>query len=403
MNKSCDMTNNWANGDKRLSLFVCAYIASYTLNMCAKTLLPISGGMWRMVSLFFGAVIAIAFFNMLPTLLNRIGGRFLITEVLVVFLFFCSYLMGFSEKAVLTSTFFWTAVICVPIGSAGMAVKDKTVLFHMMRTLSFYLFPILCIALLSMRDRGLYSMPVSYALVLPVLFLLTSFDNNGRWISLALALAGTMLIALFGARGPLACIAFYIVLKIYMYRKNKKGISRIFLLLFAILAVLALSKVILSALQILLKSRKINSYVLRRIVGGSLLQSTGRMRLWEHYLEMIRQRPLSGYGVMGGWIDASSGPHNMLLELLLAFGVLLGGTLCCYVIYLFIKAISNNQGESRDLYLILASYNVTMYLVAGNCLKSPLFFLFVFLAVGLTRCSETVSKKYEPGGLTEGV
>lgn len=368
-------------GDKKLSVFICTYILASSLNMAIKTVFNIPESMWSIISIAFELAIILTLMLAFPILYKRKGAFLLVAEIFFGLLYMLSYFSGFAEPADLFSTAFWTLAVCIPLGSAGIAVYDKQLLFDYIRTASYIEYPFLCAALWSMRRVGTYSMSVSYALVLPVLFLLFSFFRDGKYISLFLAAVASLLILVYGARGPLLCIFFFIVVEMLQRHSSKRTISLLycFIGLFSLLVIL--KDPLLQFLADFVSSHGINSYIINRIIAGKVLQTAGRDQIWVYYLQLIEKHPFSGYGLLGGWIDLSTGPHNMLLEFLLSFGIILGGFVSLLSIRLLIKSVSAKPSIYTDLVVIFASYNFTMFLVSGNWLEKPLFFLFVCLAV----------------------
>lgn len=42
-------------------------------------------------------------------------------------------------------------------------------------------------------------------------------------------------------------------------------------------------------------------------------------------IQLIAQKPFLEWGLLGGWIKKGSGPHNMIIEIMLAFGIITDG------------------------------------------------------------------------------
>ena len=84
---------------------------------------------------------------------------------------------------------------------------------------------------------------------------------------------------------------------------------------------------------------------------------------------------------MGGWIGSGSGPHNMLLEFILAFGIIVGAVVCLFAVLLLVKTFLLHKSEHRELTFIFASNCVVLFLVAGNWLEKPEWFIFAALCL----------------------
>ena len=180
--------------------------------------------------------------------------------------------------------------------------------------------------LLNKRVDGEYNMAISYALLLPTLFQINEFYRSWRPINLVITCIAVVAILLYGARGPLICIATMFMLKIIFDGKNiiRKAIS--FILIFVIISLIIMySNQIGKLLLDLLASHNIYSRTIYTLVYGDITKSHGRDVLFKYYWKLIQEKPFIGWGVLGGWIRDGLGPHNMLLEYLLAFGYFVGG------------------------------------------------------------------------------
>lgn len=369
------------SGDKKLSFFICTYMIASSLNISVKTVLPISASAWNMVSLGFEAFILMALMFALPVLFFRARKSFILVEAVFIILYFVSFLIGKADNSLLISTAFWTLAVCIPLGIAGASVFNKEILFKYLRISAFIEYPILCIALLSMGVVGSYNMSASYSLVIPVLFLFHSFFEDRRFLTGVLGVIGVILIVFYGARGPFLCVAIYVFAKLFMSRGNIRiTIMRIGLLI-GVIVLIVNWETILYQVQLFLINNGISSYALQRLVTGKITETAGRSDLWEYYISLIKERPLTGYGLQGGWIGSGNGPHNMLIEYVLAFGIIVGGIISIGSIYILVRSFIKKNGTIGEIILIFASYNLTMYFVSGNWLEKPFFFLFAALSI----------------------
>lgn len=373
------------DGDKQLSFFICAYVLSSSLNIAIKTIFSIPESAWSIISYGFEAVDIIALIIAVPVLFNREKTRLVLTEAGFGVLYLFSFLFNNAETPLLVSTGFWTFAVCIPICIAGIAIYDKEILFKYLQTTAFIEFPVLCIAIYTMRSVGTYSMSSSYALVLPILFLFYQFFENRRVIALGLGILGVVLVALFGARGPFLCIALYVTIKLFTGKNTVRNMIIRTVVIVSIALLLIYWNTVLDGIQTFLQYSGINSYALRRLINGQITESQSRETLQAYYINEIGNKPIFGYGLMGGWLGSGEGPHNMLLEFLLAFGIPIGSIVCIYAVYLLIASVFKREGKTGETVLILAAYNFTMYLVSGNWLAKPLFFLYVALTINMVR------------------
>lgn len=400
------LSYNDEKGDRKLAFFICTYIIASSLNISVKTIFPIPTSMWSLVSLFFEAIIVLSLVFAFPTLLFRRKEQLIAIEIVFLFVFLFSFLLGEADISLLVSTGFWTFAVCIPLGIAGISIVNSNILFRMMRITAYIEYPILCIALLSMRNSGSYSMSASYVLILPVLFFLYDYLEENKVYGLALSILGMLLILVYGARGPLLCITFYVFVKLFLRQRKDKNIRKLVIRL-AVIAIIILAivnwDIILRYVEVFLSRYGISSYSLRRLLNGQFSETAGRNDLWDYYIGLIKKKPFVGYGVLGGWLGAGEGPHNMLLEFILAFGYLGGGIVSLISIFLLLRTIKTDSSLLSELVLILAAYNFTMYLVSGDWLEKPMFFLFIlltFLKMRLSRKENNMrNSMIENGGL----
>lgn len=387
-----------ASGDKRLSFFICSYVLLSSLNIAVKTIINIPESRWGLVSNLFQLPIIILLLIAIPIIIVRKLNALVVSEAVFVILYGVSFLMGYAERGLLFNTAFWTLCVCIPIGIAGVAIYDRTILFSKLRKTSYFEFFFLIIALYRMRELKSYSMSVSYAIVLPILFLFNDYFTDNKKSSLFFAVLGSLTVLLFGARGPLICILFYCFVRIFFNNKiTKTGYKTFFtriLVLVLVLCIVVFWDKILVWVESFAQGYKLDTYVIRRILSGQIFSSDARSDFRKYYLALAYQKPLFGYGLMGGWIQSGAGPHNMLIELLLAFGCIIGSVFCILAIMLLVKSIFTIR--NNELVLILAALNITLFLVSGDWLQSPMFFLFIFLASKKKNLAtnEFLSRKY---------
>ena len=373
-------------GDERLSFFICTYILSSSFNAIIKTIFPISDTDWSTVSNFFSLLIIITLIIALPAIIKRQGFKLFILEIVFFVLYLISYFTGFAKQDVLFDAAFWTLFVCLPIAVAGISVYNKDTLFKFLTKSFLVEFPFLCIALLSLRYgelgtvRSTYSMTISYMLVLPILFFFHLYFHHNKPINLFFSLFGTVLIVLFGARGPVLCVLFYLLIHFFIQSLVLKKIIYVCLTVIIIGLLIGYADVLIQKINLFLFNAGINSYVLNRLISGNIAESTARVELANYYLDLIDKRPFLGYGLTGGWLEKGLGPHNAFLELYLAFGYFGGTLISLFLIILLLCTLFNKTKAINGLLLILATYVYPQLMLSGGILVNPLCFLFIFLA-----------------------
>jgi hypothetical protein len=356
-NNSEVLLNNYKT-DKSISTFIAYYYIIEALNLAIKLTLPISDTMWRTLSNGFMIVLFLLMLFSIGHVIKRVLKQFILTEIVFLFLYTLSYLQGNADSSLLLKTGFRTLAVCIPLSFYVYSVRNKEIFYNTILRSSYLIVIILSfVSFISMNkknDAG-YSMSLSYALLLPTLLQINEFFKYRRLINLTLTCIAFVAILLYGARGPLLCITTMIMLKFIIDTKNMTGKISGFLLTFVIIGlIIRFSNQIGKSLLDLLAGHNIYSRTIYSLVYGEMMETSGRDLLFKYYWKLIQKKPILGWGLLGGWIDAGYGPHNMLLEYLLAF------VLCIFSISLLFITFFINEKHLKDLFIIYCSFNIVM-------------------------------------------
>ena len=236
--------------------------------------------------------------------------------------------MGHASAGLLLQQAFRTLCVNVPLAFHAASVRSKEILYYVMLKTSYVLILMLNLVFITNRQQAYYySMSTSYALLVPTLVQASAFFEKRRAINLIFFLLAVSGMALYGARGPLVSVVAFFVF--WYLASPRKLVYKFWVGLLGGLLALFLTLVwdqMLGTLLAFLQSRGIYSRTLHLLYTGSLLQTSYCDQLFDYYVALQSRSHCWG-GVFGGWINDASSPHNMLIELLMAFGVLGGGLL----------------------------------------------------------------------------
>jgi O-antigen ligase len=101
---------------------------------------------------------------------------------------------------------------------------------------------------------------------------------------------------------------------------------------------------------------------------------SGRLEVFNEYLFLIKQRPLFGYGVASWTTGVGGYPHNIILEFLFSFGIILGPILFLICCFLFIKELFKTDSKIQQFYHVVISMLMLLFF-SGTFTTNPLFFL----------------------------
>ena len=119
------------------------------------------------------------------------------------------------------------------------------------------------------------------------------------------------------------------------------------------------------------------------------------MSLITHSVDLLKQHPLLGVGVgydrillaeRMGAVDALSEaagwyPHNIFLEMLLHYGLFIGGLLILLLLRIVYVTAIKGSGDASDLICVFAAIGFFPLLFSGSYLTSPEFFGFLGLCL----------------------
>ena len=212
-----------------------------------------------------------------------------------------------------------------------------------------------------------YNMAFSFACVLPFVV----FYSHRKYYDIIACLVLFVLAVAIGARGAALCMAIYVVFDMFQY-KNKRR--------FVILALIILFVVFLPLLYNWLSSIGISSRTLNMLFEGDISSDSGRSVIRAHFINQLNKHPFGGLGLFGDrLLIGEPYCHNLILEVLIDFGIPLGGLLIVIglikLISLFLRSDSKNRNRIIEYFCAL----VWPFMTSGSYLIDSNFAIFLGL------------------------
>lgn len=369
--------------DRRISYFIISYYFTQILNLATKTIFPIPKSLYPKISMLFGIILVIFFVITISTVLKRSLIQFIYSEFLWIMIFAISYLMGNAEVSLLLDNVVWTIFICVPLGVYAYSIKNKEVLYNLILKSSFLMTFILFLMFFFPAQESDYNMSFSYALLVPTVFHINEWFENKKIKYLLVSIFEIVGIVIYGSRGALMSIACLLIIKFILGDKSlAKKIITILITLIILMGFFCNFEEIGSNILGYLAKKGYYSRTLTLLFSNRINYDSGRFELFRHYFDLIIQKPFLGWGVLGGWIKKGSGPHNMIIELLLAFGVIIGGIITLILIFMQLRVFFVKDKATRYLIEIYMSICIVLFFVSGNFLQKSDLFIFLGLVLG---------------------
>ena len=225
-----------------------------------------------------------------------------------------------------------------------------------------------------------YSMSLSFALLLPTLILY----NHKNILSLIAALFLFVLIVFLGSRSAAVVIVIYIFVDTLLY--NRKYILPV-----SVFAVIGF--VYINFFTGLFGSFGIESRTLAIMMSddGLLGHMSHRDEIYDVCISTIQEYPILGIGLYGDrLLFHGSTSHNVVLEILLNFGVFIGGGIIIALLVYFFKTFISASRDRRVYFMRYFCAVIIPLMVSGSYLKD--YNLGLFLGICYLINKERVNK-----------
>lgn len=226
-----------------------------------------------------------------------------------------------------------------------------------------------------------------------VLFLFVIFMVLGRrdskWYYF---LAGIALFCIIvaGSRGPLLGVGLMFIFQLWDRVREKAFAQRVLIIGIAITAIVVIIvnfSTIMMGMAYFFQNIGVSSRTLMKIVGGEIFDDSGRERLYQIAMDLIRDGGPFGNGIYADRVAISSMTtmwigycHQVVLEILVDYGYLLGGVFLVLMLQRMIKILFSANSEWRSLYLIFL-ISSSQLLLSGSYLYSFVFWGCLAIAI----------------------
>jgi hypothetical protein len=218
------------------------------------------------------------------------------------------------------------------------------------------------------QHASYYSMSFSYGMLFPVLVFLKEWIVKRNLIDLIGAITGLISIVLFGSRGALLCLIIFGVLYWIFILGVKRKIIIFFTLLIFLIFIAFIWKDILEYLAALFPTSRT-----LELLSGGLLYINDRNSIWIEAIEYILKNPF-GYGPMADQYLLGEYSHNVVIELMITFGVIPGIALLIFFMIKSMHILTNPiEKENKLIFMIFFS------IVVGKLLFSSSFWYETYL------------------------
>lgn len=247
------------------------------------------------------------------------------------------------------------------------------------------------ILLLNQNSQPQY-MVFSYNMLVHTLYLFINFLDNKKILLGTLSLMGILVIFIGGARGPIIIVILTIM--IYYFFRKEKLLSKIIGGFFAsITSIIVYSnfKLILVGVIDFVNKFGISSRTLQMILNNNFLDSSNRDIIFKEQLGAIT---FLGKGLYGDRVVTGGYAHNIIIELLVQYGFVLGFLIIILIVYIIGNGVFSINKRINNLSIIFISSGILKLFLTGSYLnQEPCF--YILLGLGMNAIFERRKYKNE--------
>ena len=241
-------------------------------------------------------------------------------------------------------------------------------------------------------DFGQEQMGIAYDFLFCVMFEMIYGVLQKSKIDLYLSLIGILLIFFLGARGPVVTLLFF-VLVFYLFFNSFESYNKFKkVLIIAIGSVMYMYMTpLLLGLSFISQSIGLSSRVFDSILANELAnynESNGRDEIYDEMVEAISADTSGfGYGLGGDRLFTSHAySHNFEIEILISFGIYIGGAFLLILALLFLKSFIKTKSTEEQVFLfVIFCFGFMPIQFSSTWINSPELFLLIGYCVSIMK------------------
>ena len=242
----------------------------------------------------------------------------------------------------------------------------------------------LMFAQIQTADISISYMEFSYALLPFVCASYAYYISKRRIVGLILFIIGLVEMLAFGCRGAVvSALIFAILLAVLKSKTNKWGLILLSVVTIAIAVNIVPIINYLSGISIFE-----DSYILRRAINAEMFEVSSRETILMNCEKRLSSMGLEISGLFGDRPYCGSVyPHNIVYEVFMQWGWILGTFLLLYLSSLFVKGFVRNS-TSRFVTLFFVCSILLRFFISGSYLNSGLFWLMIACMLSIKNLRE---------------
>ena len=328
----------------------------------------------------------------------KLNGRDFLFVLGVTAIFILEFLFRGQDNPYLDAYFPSFLLITVPLYLVGVAIsfyenREKLILYLYMLSsltiiLNFAYKVIFGTPMDAVMSQYQGDMNLSYNLLPHCCLVAFYAAKKTNIFNVGLTVFSVIYLSMLGTRGATVILLVNIAWNFIMGKNSKRMISKI-LILFGAIAVFVSSSLCNSLIMWMYEFAQklgLSIRIFDKLLGGTQLGSSGRDILTERLLASVNEHFLFGTGLCSDRMMVGIYAHNMLVELWVEFGVVIGSLTLMILIYVLLRGyIGSNKSEERGLIIALICSAFLKLFLSGSYMDESLLFILLGICTGILR------------------
>ena len=349
-----------------------------------------------MITLAAKVIILCAIIRCALIFLYRINAAMAVTTYILLFViaiqlaFFPEngqFLAGSGRGGVMESTVAMFVITILPAIYTISVIRDFDILLHRLQNAAMVMsaFTLMILVIYGGDAFEKYSMGFGNAMILPTCLTMTKAAEANqkpmvKRTAVILSVVDVFAEAMYGSRGAfVAVVGFTVYYFLWEQIRQRKPIAIVDTGVILLLA--GTYKKLLKIVNDFANGLGYYSRTLTSLASDHVSDS-GRSNLYDPIKREIMAAPLRIRGINSDWESVGFYCHNWILEIVHAFGVLLGGFFCVAIATMIGKVLWKGRTDSRSILMICLTFVFfPVCLVSGSVWESSWFWTWLALVL----------------------
>lgn len=344
------------------------------------------------IQLLSKGFVGLAYLYALPAVLRREKKIFGTSYIVAVVVFSIHYLCFPDNRIFMLPLIIPFFFMVLPSFIYALSIRDFVIFKNILEKSSYIVFfigsTLSLFVFLGIASIGSYSMSLAYYILLPsIVFLNKQFERISAEYFIAFVLSLFIIVSL-GSRGPILCVVVFIFLR--TFRPSLKTSHKKIIMTSIVLGIFTVGiiffKNIINFMYIQLLRYGFHSRTLYLFLndGGGYL--SGRDSIYQSIFAEILKNPILGIGLAGDRrITDGTYAHNIFIELISNFGLVVGFILIFLIIFLSIKSLFAKNEIKFILITMWFCLGFMPLLISGSYLTSINFAIFLGVLIHINK------------------